>query len=125
LRLIADTSVWIDYLRGKESVKILKDFLENQSIVVISVIFGELLQGVKSEAEKEIVEDFWKHIPKINEFELMIRAGKYSYKEKLISKGVGLIDSVLIVAAEENDLKIWTLDKKLLNVLPKRLKFEI
>ncbi|GHV72922.1 hypothetical protein AGMMS49940_02240 [Spirochaetia bacterium] len=63
-------------------------------------VFGELLQGVKNKREEEIILDYWKHLPKIdNDTEITISAGIYSHKNKLIDKGVGLIDSI-----------IWTLD---------------
>jgi len=38
---------------------------------------------------------------------------------------VGLIDACILVAAQETQSSIWTLDKKLKNVLPTDLVFEL
>lgn len=123
--IIADTSIWIDYLRGKASAGYLKTLLEIRNVTGLSCIFGELLQGANGEHEINILHDYWKYITKIDESGLMIRAGTYSNKKKLLSKGVGLIDALIIVAAEDNGMQIWTLDKKLRNAVPERILFNV
>ena len=122
--IVVDTSVWIDFLRGKETASKLSALLDTQKVVAISPVFGELLQGVKTENELNIIEEYWSHLPKIIEMNLLIRAGKYSYNNKMISKSVGLIDCSLIVVAEDNGFKVWTFDKNLLKAMPKRLIYE-
>ncbi len=121
--ILADTSVWIDFLRGKDSARELGSLLEMGNVVGVSVVFGELLQGAKTDLELKIIETYFKHVPKINESDLMAQAGKYSYQHNLFSKGVGLLDCALIVAAQENHLKLWTLDKKLAKVIPPKMIF--
>jgi predicted nucleic acid-binding protein len=87
--------------------------LKEKHVVAISAVFGELLQGVKNKREYEIIIGFWESLPKINESELFIEAGKLSDEYKLYNAGVGLIDTFLIAAALTNDYALWTLDKKL------------
>jgi len=38
-----------------------------------------------------------------------------SFENKLISKGIGLIDACLIYATIETNSLLWTLDKKIIN----------
>ena len=82
--------------------------------MALSAVFGELLQGAKNESEEKIILEFWRDLPKVNETELFIEAGKLSFKKKLFSKGVGLIDCYILSAVKANRLSLWTLDKKLL-----------
>ena len=112
--IIVDTSVWIEYLKGNEHYRnVLPKYLKEKHVVAISAVFGELLQGVKNKREYEIIIGFWESLPKINESELFIEAGKLSDEYKLYNAGVGLIDTFLIAAALTNDYALWTLDKKL------------
>jgi predicted nucleic acid-binding protein len=53
-----------------------------------------------------------------------IEAGDYSSENKLFSKGIGLIDCAIIVSARKHQAKIWSLDKKLNNILEEDEKFE-
>ncbi len=116
--ILADTSIWIEYLKGSEPyLDKFEQLLEERSIVAAEWIFGELLQGVKTKQELAIISQFWENIPHIEIDNLWVRAGLYSYQHKLLSKGIGLIDAVTIFAARESKAQIWTLDKKLKKAL--------
>jgi len=116
--IIPDTSIWIEFFKFHHPYfDQLKDYLEKHEILAISPIFGELLQGVKNTKEKKIILEYWNHLAKIDETDLMIKAGEYSFEKKLISNGVGIIDVCIIVSAIENNAVIWTLDEKLKKAL--------
>jgi len=120
--IIADTSIWIEFFKANEPYYThLRSLLEKREVCVLSPIFGELLQGVKSKHEKRIIMQYWEYLPKYEDNDLMIKAGEYSFENKFISKGVGLIDASIIVTAIENNLKIWTLDDKLKRVITNEL----
>lgn len=113
--IIADTSVWIDFLKKSDPdlVDILKKYLKKGEVFGVSAIFGELLQGVKNKRERDIIYLIWDSLPKIEEKALFLKAGELSNQYKLYAKGVGLIDCLLMAAAIEHDFVLWTLDKKL------------
>jgi predicted nucleic acid-binding protein len=117
--ILADTSVWINFLRKSDldTVDMLKAYLKNQHIYTVSAVFGELLQGVKSKRERSIVTTLWENLPKVEEQELFIKAGELSNQYKLYAHGVGLIDCYILAAAMDNNLALWTLDKKLQNAI--------
>ena len=46
--ILVDTSVWINYFKGREEVKRLDTFIETNSIVVNDLILAELLPFYKS-----------------------------------------------------------------------------
>ena len=124
MNILVDTSVWIEYFRGKPGYfSLCQGLLEKSQIKTLEVIFGELLQGALNKKESEILQSYYEYLPKINIADLAIFAGEYSRQHKLIGKGIGLIDSIIIVAALETNCKLWTLDKKLQNFIPDKFRF--
>ena len=97
--------------------------MESQEILAVECVFGELLQGVKNNSEKEIISGFWKYLPKEYYDDSIIEAGIYSSKNKLLDNGVGLIDAIILTQAIKSDSKIWTLDTKFLKIIPEKLKY--
>jgi len=124
IRIIADTSVWIEFLKRNQDIfPLMQKFLERKCIIAVECIFGELLQGVKTNREKNIILEYREYLPGVDEYNAWVDAGIYSSENKLLEKGVGLIDSVLIVLAVKNKLKLWTLDKKLRRILPEEIDY--
>ncbi len=113
--IAVDTSVWIDFFRRSNQPLIdkLDTLVENNEVVALSCVFGELLQGIKNENEEKIILDFWDTLLKVDESELFIDAGKSSIRYKLLGKGIGLIDSYILSASLKYNLSLWTFDKKL------------
>ncbi|QQO07639.1 PIN domain-containing protein [Breznakiella homolactica] len=123
--IILDTSVWIEFLKANTAYfNTISSLLEQREILAVECVFGELLQGVKTEKEQGIILKYWEHLPKIDNADIIIEAGKYSRKNKLLDKGVGLIDAVILVHGIRSASKIWTLDKKLQRILPKDLIYK-
>ena len=122
--ILIDTSVWIEFLKGHPSIfTTVTSLLESQSIIAAECVFGELLQGVKNSRERTVILDYWDNLPKRDEAGIWIEAGLMSAENKWVSKGVGLIDAVLLCLARKHHVKIWTLDKKLLTVMNATEKF--
>ena len=92
----------------------MQEYLNARQVCALSVVFGELLQGVRDDREEKIILEYWANLPHVDEDGLFIDAGKLSYQHKLYTKGVGLIDCVILVASRRFHLDIWTSDKKLL-----------
>ena len=122
--IILDTSVWIEHLRNNQIYfPRISKLLENREILAVECVFGELLQGVKKRSEKDIIMDFWKYLPKENHENIIIHAGEYSAQNKLMDKGVGLIDAIVLMHGIKSNSKIWTLDTKFLRIMPEALKY--
>ena len=122
--IILDTSVWIEYLRNNPAYfpEICK-LLENGEVLAVDCIFGELLQGVKNKSEREIIQDFWTYLSKEYFENIIVQAGEYSSKNKLLDHGIGLIDAVILMYGIKSKAKIWTLDKKFLRIIPEELRY--
>lgn len=124
MRVILDTSVWVEYLKANEPIKTqVLTLLNNDDVIGVSTVFGELFYGVRDKREKETLKNLWELLPKINEHELLISAGLLASEMKLIHQGVGLIDTSLMYLAKQNHLPLWTLDKRLLRNTPDQLVF--
>jgi predicted nucleic acid-binding protein len=125
MKIIADTSIWIEFFKCNKNIfSIFRERLENQEILAVECVFGELLQGVKNNNEQKVILSYWDSLPKLNETGIWVRAGTFSSENNLLNKGVGLIDCVIIILAKENNLRVWTLDKKLSDVLDKGLIYK-
>ena len=122
MKVLPDTSIWVEHLRGNiQYFSVMSRLLEENTIVGAEWIFGELLQGCKNSRELELVEKFSKNVPLVPSEGVWIEAGVYSSKHKLNDRGVGLIDSAILVAAKRASAKIWTLDKKFKNILSEKI----
>ena len=123
--VIIDTSVWVEFLKGKQPFfdKITALLDENQ-VCALECIFAELMQGALNSRERNVIYEYWKNLPKSDVKNVFIKAGIESGKNRWTSKGVGLIDSVIIVSARETLSSIWTLDSKLRNILKMDEMFE-
>jgi len=122
--IILDTSVWIEYLRNNPVFfPEVSKLLESGEVLAVECVFGELLQGVKNKAEREIILNFWTYLSKENYENIIIQAGEYSSKNKLPDHGIGLIDAVILLYGIKSKAKIWTLDKKFLKIIPEELRY--
>jgi len=123
--IILDTSVWIEFLKNnKKFFPEVRKLMEGGEILAVECVFGELLQGVKSKNEKATILTYWKHLPKENRADIIIDAGIYSAENKLLDRGVGLIDAMILIHGIKSNSKIWTLDTKFINVLPEGMKYK-
>lgn len=116
--ILADTSIWIEFLKQVNPISsLMRAHLEEQNIVATEWIFGELLQGARNRSEIEIITEYGNQIKLIHAPGLWIQAGQYSASHRLLSKGIGLIDVAILLAARHEKAKVWTLDKKLKSIL--------
>ena len=123
--VILDTSVWIEFFKANDEIySAVKILLESRKIIGLEWIFAELLQGAKNKRESDFILDYWNNISKIDAQGIWIEAGRYSNTNRLLSKGMGLIDAAIMSAALRLDAKVWTLDRKLHAVLPVHLRFQ-
>lgn len=123
--ILVDTSVWIEFFRGKEPYFTkLKELIESIDVLAHEVVFGELLQGCKNKAELNFILDYWESLTNIVSNGSFIHAGKLSFEDKHLGKGISIIDSILINETKQKNLKIWTLDKQILKILEDKYVFE-
>lgn len=111
---LVDTSAWIEYLK-KTSHPITKEI---ESALLLNVaatcqlVLAELLQGVRSEKETELILDLASVVKILNESgSTWQQAGFLANKLRKQGKTISLIDCYLAVLAKESKAVILTLDK--------------
>lgn len=107
--ILADTSVWIDHLRGTEAR--LAGLLTRGAVGMHPMIVGELACGnLKNRAE---LLSLWRNLPHITpatDHEALC----FLEQNRLMGKGVGWIDVHLLAAvARHGDAWLWTRDERL------------
>ncbi len=116
--ILIDTSVWIEFFRARDPYHSrTAELLEEGQVLGLTWVFGELLQGAKTNRERTLIVEIWDHVPKVEEAQCFILAGLESSRNRWLDKGIGLIDAAIIMAARSARAQIWTLDKKLKGVL--------
>lgn len=116
--VVFDTSVWIEYFKSNPSYfQTCQSCLDTASVYTLEIIFAELLQGAKGQREVGIINGYFENLHQLDNIGLIYEAGLFSQNEKLIAKGIGLIDAVIIYATVTNHMQLWTLDKKINNYL--------
>ena len=112
--IVADTSVWVEFLKHRQAYFLpLSTLLDQQQVVAVECVFGELLQGAKTSREQSIILGYWNNLPKQSESGLWVQAGNASARNAWHARGVGLIDAFLVCFMRTYGLQLWTLDKKL------------
>ncbi len=123
-RIIADTSVWIEFLKNNNKIsETMGGLLEKNCICGAGCIFGELLAGIRSQKEGKIILEYWNCLSKLDESDIWVEAGFYLNEKKLLDRGLGLIDSAIIVLAIKNNCKVWSLAEKFRSTVDSHLLY--
>lgn len=123
--IVPDTCIWIEFLKHKEPVySTLMDLIKKNQVMACEIVFAELMQGARDLQETNRLSLFWELLPKHNLDGLMISAGAESANKKYLSKGIGLIDVIIMHYAVRLNLKIWTIDKNLKSIIPLSYQYQ-
>jgi predicted nucleic acid-binding protein len=125
MNVIIDTSVWFEYFKGNEPYfSITQKLLNSFSVRIIDPIVGEILQGALNLKDIRFLRYNIQFISRTEISQLFEKAGEFSFRNKLLSKGIGLIDATIIFATIESGSVLWTLDKKILNFMDEKFLFQ-
>src|SRR5690606_21019727 len=96
-RVVFDTSIWIEYFKSNPVFfTICQSYLDNASVFTLEIIFAELMQGAKGQREVGIINGYFENLHKLDYEGLVYEAGLFSQNEKLVARGIGLIDAIII-----------------------------
>ena len=111
-KILADTSVWIEYFRGNdEMTSFVEENLFEGKIYINGIVLAEIIQGIKSEKKSNELSSSISSIPYIDiamsDWSL---AGKISRDLRKNGITIPLTDIGLAATAINNDLLIATYD---------------
>ena len=115
--ILVDTSVWIDFFKGTETVqvKILVEYLENDdSIYICPTIIREILQGITNDNQYKKIKDYLLCFGVLNDDSLESALGAVKIYRYLRKKGISIRksnDCLIAQYAFKYSLKILHSDR--------------
>ena len=111
--VIVDTSAWIPFFNRPESTEkhIIEELIDRSEAAVVGVILAELLQGCRSQEERDDLKEALLALPYLGVSQgTWIAAGELS--AGLLRKGLTLplTDLVIAAAATEHHCSVYSLD---------------
>lgn len=112
-KIIVDTSAWIEYFKNNQDyVQFIEDSLNLENILISGLIISELLHGVKSEKEYELLSESISAVPYAEcIYEDWITTGEMLYNLKKKGITVPLTDVLISAIAIRYNASVLTLDK--------------
>ena len=110
--IMVDTSIWIEYFRGKfHDTDLIEQGLQLGFIYITGPILAELLQGVRTVKERTALSRCISAVPFVEcEYKDWIKAGKISFGLRKKGVTVPLTDIIIAVAAMKIGAAIYTQD---------------
>lgn len=112
-KILADTSVWIEFFKAKsETGDVLAGLLAQNTVSTCGTVLFELMQGIKSEAEKSAILSMLSELPYFEmTAALWQEAAGLSHALKKNGLTLPLTDIFIASIAIANNLSIFTIDK--------------
>ena len=113
-RILPDTCAWIDFFRGKRTplANALEQALLSGEVLTCGVILFELLQGIKSPGEEELVQNALLALPHLEmNRDLWIKSGKLSSLLRTKGQILPLSDIIIAATALEHNCAVLTVDR--------------
>ncbi len=111
MRVLVDTSVWIDYFRNGDNSSELDDLIDKNLLVTNDIILTELVPYLKVKKQTSVIKllyEIYKIPLNINWEEII------TFQTKCLksgANGIGIPDLIIAQNAQQNDWDIYTLDK--------------
>jgi len=124
MRVLVDTSVWIDYFRNGDNSSELDDLIDENLLVTNDIILAELVPYLKVKKQAGVIKllcGINKVSLKINWEEIIIFQTKCL---KNGANGVGIPDLIIAQNAQQNNCSVYSLDKHF-SVLNQVLKVQL
>jgi predicted nucleic acid-binding protein len=110
-RLLLDTDVLVEYLRGREeAIEYLEGLTSDLYLSVISV--AELFAGVKGDEEERSLKQFLPAFVVLPVTEKVAWLGGLYRRDFRPSHGTGLADALIAATAEDNGVRLVTFNRR-------------
>ena len=110
-KILIDTDVLIDFLRGNKNAI---EFIDKLSphIILSPIVIAELYAGVKGENEFSVLDNFISLFRIVSITSEIAKAGGFYKRDFGKSHGVGLADAILAATADKEKADLKTLNIK-------------
>jgi predicted nucleic acid-binding protein len=108
--ILIDTNILIDYLKGTDSI--LTDLFEKEELALCGIVLAELLHGVNSNHDKQLIHNAIKDFKWISiEDNIWNSVGNNLNQLRKNGLNIPFQDAILATLCIENNIKIATNDK--------------
>ena len=130
MRVLVDTSVWAEYFRSRPALPrrqldALAVLIENDEVVTVMPIEAEVLSGKIPRAKEVDVHAAFEALEHIDPdwnarttWDAIVALARASLRDRLPI--LGIVDRMVLLAAEAQRLPLWTLDRALARVAKAR-----
>ncbi|MBI4199157.1 MAG: PIN domain-containing protein [Chloroflexi bacterium] len=112
--VIVDTSVWVDYLRGRNSGRAtpLAELINQRQAILCGIVLAEILNGVRSPQERLHLNDLLNALPyRETSRHTWLRAGELAHSLRSQGFPTPLSDLILAALALEHRCALLTYDR--------------
>lgn len=111
--VVIDTSLWIEYFKGSiPNASFVERLVLEERAVTTGLVLAELLQGVRSEQEGQMITEVFGGLPTLEiTTEIWKAAGHLAWALRRQGVTVPLADVALGTLALEHDLLMFSLDQ--------------
>ena len=110
--VLIDSSVWVDFFRGSDIVKLVKELVIPNQARLCGLVISEVIQGIKNEKEREIVKEAFRGIPYMEmDRTCWEEAGDIALELRKRGKVVPFTDIFMATLAIHYGLQLFTFDK--------------
>lgn len=120
VKLLIDTDVLIEYLRGRAEAATFLESLESQPATSV-ICVAELISGARDEGEREAIERFLLAFELLAVDEAIARLGGAYRRQYRRTHGTGLADALIAATAARHHLTLATFNAKHYPMLEKVL----
>jgi len=109
--VLVDSSVWIEYFKGNESVLLLNELIDSNNLCINDLILAELLPSINHKKELDLKE-LLLTIERIDiaiDWHQIISMQTMNFRNGI--NKVGISDLIIAQNAIENNIELYTMDK--------------
>jgi predicted nucleic acid-binding protein len=113
-KILPDTCAWIDFFKSRPTplVDRLKTALTDGTVVSCGVVMYELLQGIRSQKEEELVISAFQALPQLEmTAAAWIKAGRLSAELRKQGHTIPLSDIIIATLARDHECEVLTIDR--------------
>jgi predicted nucleic acid-binding protein len=121
--ILVDSSVWIEYFRGKKEAAVLDELIDRNQLCVNNLILSELIPFLKIKKEHSLIKILMaiKNMAIKIDWEEIIDFQEINLKNGL--NKIGIADLIIVQNVRDNDLHLYSLDKHF-ELMSKHIEFD-
>jgi predicted nucleic acid-binding protein len=121
--ILVDSSVWIEYFRGKKEAAVLDELIDRNQLCINNLILSELIPFLRIKKEHALIKILMtiKNMAIKIDWEEIIDFQEINLKNGL--NKIGIADLIIVQNVRDNDLSLYSLDKHF-ELMSKHIEFD-